>query len=188
MAGIRSPLTNVVNFALAQAGWFACVIGAARGTPWLGPAVAAAIVAFHLARARSRRAEWRLLAVVAAIGLVLDGWLKGTGLVAYAADTVSLRWVAPMWIVALWVLFATTLNQSMIWLRGRSVIAALLGAIFGPLSYLSGARLGAASFPNGKTAALVALAAAWAAVIPLLSRLAATLSGAGRSAGGTSAC
>jgi hypothetical protein len=26
----------VINFVLIQAAWFACVLGAARGMPWLG--------------------------------------------------------------------------------------------------------------------------------------------------------
>ncbi len=35
----------LLNFAAFQIGWFACVLGAANGFPWLGPVVVAAVVA-----------------------------------------------------------------------------------------------------------------------------------------------
>ena len=50
---------------------------------------------------------------------------------------------APHWIVAMWVLFASTLNVSLRWLRGRWALATLLGAVAGPLAYYGGAGLGA---------------------------------------------
>jgi hypothetical protein len=176
VAGDRRAVTlRVYNFAAAQVGWFACVLGAAHGRPWSAALVAVLIVAIHLALARDRGSEWRLLVIVGAFGLLLDGTLKASGLVAYAGDTSAASWLAPAWIVALWLLFATTLNGSLSWLRGRTALAALLGAASGPLSYLSGARLGAASFPRGLTAAVLALALLWAIAIPLLTRIAETV-------------
>ena len=41
----RDTLLMVVNFVAFQVGWFACVLGAARGWPLLGPLVALAILA-----------------------------------------------------------------------------------------------------------------------------------------------
>jgi hypothetical protein len=178
VAGDRRALTHkVYNFTAAQVGWLACVLGAAHGRPWSGSLVAALIVATHLVLARDRRTEWRLIVLVGAFGLCLDGALKASGLVAYSADPTAIAWLAPMWIVALWMLFASTLNGSLSWLRGRIALTALLGAVSGPLSYASGARLGAASFPRGTRAALLALSLLWAIAIPLLIRLAETVAG-----------
>lgn len=164
----RTVARGLVNFALAELGWFAAVAGAAAGRPWLGPMVAIAVVAVHLIVARGRAGEWLLLVVSGLVGLILDGLLKVTGVVAYAADVAPASWLAPVWIVALWLLFATMLNESLAWLQGRPALAAVLGAVFGPASYLAGARLEAAWFPRSTAVATVVLAVMWAVALPFL--------------------
>jgi hypothetical protein len=67
----------------------------------------------------------------------------------------------------MWMSFATTLNVAVRWLRGRVFIAALFGAVGGPLSYLAGDGLGALELVN-HAAALVSLSIGWAVATPLL--------------------
>ena len=155
-----------LNFALFQVTWFACVLGAAHGVPWAGPLVVAAVAAYHLGRAAEPRGEALLLMLAALIGLAFDSLLVSAGWLTYPAG----QWhplLAPYWIVAMWIGFATTLNVSMAWLKGRSYLAFVLGAIGGPLAYLGGAKLGGVSFVD-TTAALAALAMGWALIMPLL--------------------
>ena len=168
MTTTRTVARGLVNFALAEVGWFAAVAGAAAGRPWLGPMVAAGVVAIHLVLTHGRAGEWLLLLASGVVGLFLDGLLKAAGVVAYAADVAPASWLAPVWIVALWLLFATMLNESLTWLQGRPFLAAGLGAVFGPLSYLAGARLEAAWFPRSTALAMVVLAVAWALALPFL--------------------
>ncbi len=55
---------TLVNFVAFQAGWFACVLSAANGRPWLGVLVVGLIVALHLRtarRAQSRTAAARVV-------------------------------------------------------------------------------------------------------------------------------
>jgi hypothetical protein len=68
--------------------------------------------------------------------------------------------------VMLWVNQATTLNSCMAWLRERYLAGSLFGAVGGPLAYLSGAKLGAASLPSTK--GLVILGITWAVAFPAL--------------------
>jgi hypothetical protein len=104
--------------------------------------------------------------------LVQSGWLRfGSGMLV--AGT------APYWMVALWAVFATTLNVSMRWLRERPALAALLGAIGGPAAYWSGARFGAMELAAAG-AALAAIAAGWAILTPLLLGAARRLDGYAR--------
>ena len=63
----------------------------------------------------------------------------------------------PYWILAMWALFATTLNASLGWLHGRPALAGALGMLSGPLAYWAGARLGAIELVQ-PAAALAALA------------------------------
>ena len=68
--------------------------------------------------------------------------------------------------LALWVAFATTLNHSLRWLMRRPIVAALAGAVFGPVAYLAGEKLGALSLP-APAIALPMLAAAWCVAMGL---------------------
>jgi Protein of unknown function (DUF2878) len=76
----------------------------------------------------------------------------------------------------MWVLFASTLNVSLRWLRGRWTLAALLGAMAGPLAYYGGAKLGGVVISE-PVLAFTALAIGWAAFVPLLIRLSTRLDG-----------
>jgi hypothetical protein len=159
-----------LNVAAFQAGWFACVLGAAHGLPWIGVAAAAAVVAWHTSGAQQPARELTLVVAALAVGATFDSALATSRWVEFAPPAAA-EGVAPYWILALWALLATTLNLSLGWLRGRPALAAALGFIAGPLAYLAGARLGALEILK-PAAALVALALGWAVVLPLLLALA----------------
>lgn len=167
----------LLNFIAFQAGWFASVLGAANGVPALGPAVVVAAVALHLVLARRASSELRLLGIAALVGVAFDSLLLATGWIRYPNG----GWIdglAPYWIVTLWPLFATTLNVSMRWMHGRYLVAAVFGAVGGPLSYIAGAKLGAMTFV-AEGPALAALAVGWGLAMPALTWLAARLDGVG---------
>jgi hypothetical protein len=168
-------MKTVINFISFQVGWFACVLGAANDMPWIGPAVCFPILSLHLFMSGRPAAELRLILAAPVIGLVLDSLLVATGWLVYP-NGMLIQGIAPYWILLMWALFATTLNVSMRWLHGKYVLAALLGAIGGPLSYLAGARLGGLVFSE-TTLALIALALGWAIAMPVLLYLAQRFSG-----------
>ena len=164
-----------LNIAAFQVGWFACVLGAANGAPLLGPLVVTAIVVLHLKNAMQPAREAALIVSAGLLGALWDSALVSAGWLAYPSGTVAAG-LAPYWIVAMWMLFATTLNVSMRWLRSRIMVAALLGGIAGPLAFYGGARLGGVSFLDLR-AGLVALGVGWAAMMPLLILLSTRLDG-----------
>ena len=156
-----------LNFAMFYVGWFSCVVGAARGRLWLGPAVAAALLIVHLALTPGRATEARLILIAGFFGFAVDTALASAGLFAFTQTSVA-PWLSPLWMVALWMLFAATLNSSMSWLAGCYGLAAVLGALFGPVSYAAGARLGAIDLPDRWIASLAGVAVVWAFAMPTL--------------------
>lgn len=168
-------MTVVLNFVLFQAGWLACVLGAARGWPGLGVLVVVIALGWHVARARRPRRELALVALCAASGAIFETLLVQSGWVRFESGML-LEDLAPYWMVALWALFATTLNVSLRSLRSRPMLAALLGAVGGPLAYLAGSRLGALQL-DVPSAALLALVIGWASLTPLLLSAARRLDG-----------
>jgi hypothetical protein len=160
----------IANVVLFQLGWIACVLGAAKGLEWAGTVCAVLIVAWHVWRAVRPLEEINLVLRVVLIGAAFDTLMMQLGLIGYTSG-VLVAGVAPHWILALWALFATSLNMSMNWLKGCMVWAAVLGAVSGPLSYWAAVRLGAATFEQ-PLAAVAVLALGWAVIMPLLMMLA----------------
>ena len=157
----RGSGPKLLNFLLFHLGWLAAVEGAARGSLWAGPAAFALACGVHLGwlvPRGERAAELRYLLGVGALGLVLDSLVHTLGWILYPTSAWSLPTVPP-WILSLWIGFATLPRLSLGWLRGRPLLAALFGAIGGPLSFHFGTRLGAiaAGEPAWRTYAFLAL-------------------------------
>jgi hypothetical protein len=156
----------LANFFAVQVGWFASVLGAAHGYPWLGPLVVSTVVILHLAAALRPEREARLLAIAMVTGVGVDSLFVITDCLHYTNGQLA-TWLAPVWIITMWPLFATTLNASLRWLRDRTMLAVVLGALAGPASYLGGAALGAVTLSPGP-APLIIIGACWALVFPAL--------------------
>ena len=163
-----ATLLNLIGFKL---GWTACVLGAARGVPWLGPVVVAVVAGVNWSARGRRRGELVLFLCSAAIGYAADSAVVLAGLMSFEAPA-QLGGPASLWMAAMWVNLAATLNASMRWLSGRYLIAAVLGAVAGPLAYVAGARLGAVQLAG--TEALLVVGLEWMLCMPLLVWLADT--------------
>jgi hypothetical protein len=166
---------RLLNFGAFQLAWFACVLAAANGRALLATLAVAIAVCVHLWLAPRRAPEAMLVLVVTSIGLFWDSLVVSLGLVSYASGNFA-DGVAPVWIIAMWALFATSLNLSMGWLKGRPWLATAFGAVGGPLAYLAGERLGGVQMPDA-VQALGVQAMGWALILPLLTRLATRLNG-----------
>lgn len=168
----------LINLVAFKIGWLACVLGGAHGLPLLGTGIALLIVGAHVATAAQPRNELVLVLTAGAIGAAFDSLLAATGLLVYSSG-VLLAGTAPYWIVAMWLLFATLLNKSLRWLHGRTVTAAVVGLIGGPLAFYAGHKLGAVEFGDF-TAAMLALGIGWGAILPALMHLARRFDGISR--------
>lgn len=161
-------MRKILNFILFQAGWFACVLGGAHGMPFTAVAAAGAVIGVSLWRFSGDRAgDARLFLAVALTGFCVDTVHLHFGVFSLIGDQ-RFPHLCPLWLVALWALFGTTLRGSLSWLAGRYGLAAMLGAVAGPLSYLGGAQLGAVTMHPNRFFGIAALAAGWAVVMPLL--------------------
>jgi hypothetical protein len=156
-------LRNLVAFQLC---WFASVLGAAHGIPWIGPLVTAAWLVAHVRGQQTAvSVEMKLVLVAAVLGWFADSALVLAGLVAFP-EPARLGGPSPLWMVGLWAALGATLRHSLGWLRGRWVLACAFGAIGGPAAYLGGQALGAISVMG--TVGAVAVGVQYALATPLL--------------------
>jgi hypothetical protein len=161
-------MTRILFYQICFEGvWCACIFGAAWGMPWLGPMTAALWIAFRLKCALMPGRELALVVFAGLFGLVADALLIGFGGLTYTGIPTNAL-IGPTWILALWMAFATSINVSFRWLRGRPGTAAGLGILGGMLSYACGRRLGAVDFAFEDVHTLFALSFVWGGGLPLL--------------------
>jgi Protein of unknown function (DUF2878) len=156
------------NFLFFQLGWFACVLGAAHDQVLWAVFGVLIYIAFHVLRSPSPKTEASLLMKTLCLGVLADSVIMRCGYIDFG-DSWPSPYLSPLWMWTLWLLVGTTINGSLSWLRGRPLLAALLGAISGPLSYEAGIRLGAGEWgPGGQFMGFILLAVVWALSMPLL--------------------
>jgi hypothetical protein len=156
----------LLTLAGVQAGWFACVLGAAAGYPLAGPLVVLLLIAAHSRARGSRPALATSIVCAVALGAASDGTLALAGLIRFPAQAQG-GWPVPIWMLALWANLSLALEDMRGWLV-RGGVAAALGAIGGPLAYLAAERLGAISLDAARTGSIAAIALEWAVAMPLL--------------------
>lgn len=176
------PATKVLTALAFQVVWIVTALAAARGLSWPGVAAAGALILYHLASTRHRLRTLGLVAACAAIGALCESALAASGIIRYAAGWPNLPTLAPLWLMALWAAFATTLPALRALLGGwPRILLPALGAGLGLLSYLAGERLGALAFTEPRVPGYVAVALSWAGALPLLLALEDLFASAGRS-------
>lgn len=154
------PRPTLLNYALYQVGWFACVLGAAWQRPVTGFAIAVLLTGAHLWLAAERGIEARLLALALALGVAVESFQVWSGTYRFTSGTV-VAWTSPPWLLWMWAQFATTFRYSLRQVMLRPLRAALFGVVGGPLAFLAGQGLGAVTLAHPLLPALARLACAW---------------------------
>ncbi len=152
---------RAVNALAFQATWFASVLGAGRQWEAVGIVAALACVALRITMSRAPSRVVAFVGATALAGFAIDTLLLRAGALRFGEAT----W-PPAWMTGLWLAFATLPRASLSFLAGRTLLAGVLGAVGGPLSYAAGARLGAVTL--GPPSALWLVALAWGFMLPLM--------------------
>jgi len=151
-----------------QGAWFAAALLAS--TPWhlVGAGANGLVFAVHVASSGAVPRELVRGGLALALGLGLELVNQHVGGL-HAAQATTLP---PLWLLSLWPVFASAMRRghSLEWLQSRPLLAAVIGAVVGPLSYAGGGRLGALELDGLRS--LVTIGACWAFAMPALALLA----------------
>ena len=158
-------ILDIVGFQLT---WWAAALGAANGRWEPGAAVGALVVLAQVVASKPRGATIAAVVAAGAIGLVAETALMASGLVRYQAVWPA-AWLAPVWLIALWMVFGTCIGATARMLGERPLMkGALLGALVAPPTYWAGERFAALSFAQPVWLPLIATAFVWAIATPLM--------------------
>jgi hypothetical protein len=127
------------------AAWFGCVFCARRGLELesLFFPLVTWIATWFLFRPPTR--DITKLLILCAFGLAFDTAIYLLSGIRYAQSPLL---GVPIWMVALWFTFVPSLLPLSMALKGHYVLAAIIGAVFGPLSYKAGEVFGVLYMQN----------------------------------------
>lgn len=158
-------MANLFNIFGFQASWWCCVLGTQNGFPLLGPLVMLLFIIIHFKYVAYSFDELKLIIIGSSLGVLVDGSYKFSGLIFYMGDSFNL--LPPLWIIAMWAGFCSTIRHSLRWLDNNYLLSFLMGFIFGPLSYLAGYNFDVISMTLDYKTMLI-LSFSWGLSIPLL--------------------
>lgn len=160
-----NKIFNIIGF---QAGWWSCVLGTKYEAKYFGPLIMLVFIIIHLYYFSDDPHEIKLVIFFAFAGTLVDTAMAYSGVLKYSGLYKPDILIAPLWITAMWFGFAATVNHSMEWLKNRWIAAFILGAVFGPLSYITAEKFGAVQFQENIIIVCTMLAIVWGASIPAI--------------------
>ena len=168
LAGEAMRHTQLVNYALYQGGWCACVLGASWRHPWVGLAIALAFIGTHLTLSSERLVELCLVLFATLVGAAVEVFQISAGTYHFTSGTLNDVWPPP-WLLATWAQFATTFRFSLRRVIAQPLPAALFGAAGGPIAFIAGQRLGAVTLLPPVTHGVLRLSLTWAIALVVFS-------------------
>jgi hypothetical protein len=151
---------KLLNLLIFQVGWLVCVIGG----NYYAIAYTLVALACHHYYVLENSSEWQLVAIVAVVGSLWDIVMVFSGLIHFTGPGLL---GVPIWLICLWVLFATTFMHALSWLRHYLWIAAILAAALGPASYWLGTELSNAEISAPILLSLSVMALGWSILFPM---------------------
>jgi hypothetical protein len=156
---MNSRFSFLIDLAIFQAAWFACVLATLSPFPHTLPLAGLALVLARVMQARRIKQVLPFLLACAILGILGDALVVKLGFIAFAPYPDL--WGTPLWMVALWLNFGLMLHPLFSWFIDnclRSMIGFSLGGL---LAYYSGHKLGVLSLEKDWQSAL-AIATEWA--------------------------
>ncbi|MFT5789195.1 MAG: hypothetical protein ACI8SJ_001310 [Shewanella sp.] len=152
---LTSQYINIVNLVMFQGVWWLSILyqNAAFGFS-LG------LLLFHFMLSSRMQSDVILMLKVVLLGIAVDSLLTYGGIFHFSET--------PYWLILLWCHFAISLGYSLAFTQKLPwYINALLGGVFGCLSYLAGARFDAVHLPLEYLTSAMILFAIWIVIFPM---------------------
>lgn len=155
-------MKTAANVLLFNICWFGTAYGVRQSMPELGPTVAVMVLLIHCLIILPSWREGLFIVIAGTTGYSVDSVLTVLGILTFETSGT----LAPVWLLFQWFVFASLFHVSLTWLRNRYQLAALLGALGGPMTYYSAGGLNVLSLGSPQWFSLVVLGVVWALIVP----------------------
>lgn len=159
--GAKQWLLNprIVAFIVFDFIWLSAVLGR---NDWLW-FTALLIALMFAATPRELWLQRKAFAIIIVAGILVEWATVLTGVITFSGTS-----GLPAWLYLLWVGFTGMALVVFDWMHRRLVIASVAGLVFGPITYLAGARFGAAELHFELPFTIAIYAIAWAFLMILI--------------------
>lgn len=149
---------NIINAVLFNLGWFACVAGGNE------VALVAGLIIFtiHFIWINEHPKEWLTIFIIVLIGFTIDSIWFYIGIMQNGDQSILI----PFWLIVLWAIFATTINNCLRWFQDHLMLVAVAGLIFGPLAYWMGAKLSNVVINEPLMQSMLIIGLGWMLMLP----------------------
>ena len=149
----RSMSKLIINTLSFQLGWWLCVLYGDAAAPW----VVLGVVFVHHRLVGNMIIQWPFMLALTSVGVLFDSVLNGLGVLVFPEGALF----PPMWLIAIWVLFSTTLLYALVPLVRYRMGFSLVCGLAGPASYLAGSQFADVKLGIPLTSSLLWLSLAW---------------------------
>ncbi len=153
----------IVTAILFYVGWFGSVFLAVKPYSSLSLIFPAFLLGFLASRGQLDKRSLSLGAAITVAGILFDALLIHFDLIEAKGKSLG---AMPIWLISIWLLFSFSIVKLAPVLKISNGLAAVLGLVFGPLSYKSGEYFQVLSFETAFTWIVYALF--WALVFPIV--------------------
>ncbi len=153
-------------FVFFDLAWFACVFLGRTEFSYLSLLLPGVLVSYLIVRKFLNKAKVFLALGILVSGLVFDFLMLQNGFISFP---INASYPLPFWLISIWILFSFSMTQMGSEMRMPLWIGALLGTVFGPLSYKSGEAFQVLLFSHSATLYIYAIF--WTLAFPLVLHL-----------------
>ncbi|MFM7083934.1 MAG: DUF2878 domain-containing protein [Hyphomicrobium sp.] len=166
---LPSRSSILFNLLLTYTNWFAVAILAGMDQSTFAFLTSLVVVGIHLLMTSSekRQKEITIIGCAALVGLLAETLFLFLGTVHYTPNLL-LGYFPPLFMIGLWMAFATTFHTSLFWLQSRLLFAAVIGFIVSGPSYYAGEKLGALTLTRPLSISLFEIGIVWSCAFPFL--------------------
>ena len=149
----RSVSKLIINALSFQLGWWLCVLYGDAVALW----VVLGVLFIHHRLVGNVLTQWPFMLALSTVGVLFDSALNGLGVLVFPQGAVF----PPMWLIAIWLLFSTTLLHALVPLTRYRIGFSLLCGIAGPVSYFAGSQFADVKLGMPFISSLLWLSVAW---------------------------
>lgn len=153
----QKPWVNFIGF---QFYWWSCILLQNHAV-----VICLTLLIIHLYFHQTPQQEAKSLLMLGVMGFTVDCILA---LFDWFQFNHSPSYLPPVWLLFLWLGFATNVTTLSSLFKSNWLIITVAGGLLAPLSYLAAAKLGAVIFPSGMFTTWLVLVPIWTLLLPAL--------------------